>query len=260
MARSTPLERTFSDSEFDRFATFMKTVTYTERNPLNTEAFYLWCMLRRDQPEQFIESGTFKGYSANFLCEALSHNPNAPEFTTIGYDLENCLVEARARLDHYAFAKVVEGNSFDVIETIADKTKSTAFFIDGPKGKNLKPFLKKIFALYPNITFIAIHDAEPDGKSGNRKIAQSYEHSCDVFFCGSEFQEHYTRLDAPLFDAMPEDLWRPYSLKGQPISSYGTETAFIVPNPDKTSALGQIKSLPRRARKALGAAFGQKPR
>lgn len=251
MARSGPLDRTFSDGELDSFERFMTTVTYTERNPLNTEAFYMWCMLRRDRPVQFIESGTFKGYSANFICEALSHNDNSPQFTTIGFDLENCLVEARARLEPYPFARVVEGDSFDVIETIEDKSLSTAFFIDGPKGKNLKPFLKKVFALFPNICFVAIHDAEPDGKSGNRRIALSYAHTYDVFFCGSEFQTHYARLDEPLFKVMAEDLWRPYRLKGQPISSYGTETAFIVPNAQKASALGQIRSLPGRLATAL---------
>jgi len=233
MARSVPLDWQDSDGMMNDFEQFLKTVTYSERNPLNTEAFYLWCMVRRDQPEQFIESGTFKGYSATFLCEALAGNSNNPSFTTIGYDLENCLIVARDKLAKYEFAEVVEGDSFLVVDDIQDKSKPTAFFIDGPKGKNLRPLLEKLFEIYSDIVFIAIHDAEKESGSGNRKIALSFENQCDVFFCGADFQERYRHLDEPLFDVMPEDLWRPYRLKGKDMESYGSETAFIVPNPEK---------------------------
>ena len=80
------------------FKEFSSQVEASGRNPLNSEMFFLWCMIRTTRPQLVIESGTFRGYSASFICEALRQNDNQAEFVTFGYNLENCLPYARQRL------------------------------------------------------------------------------------------------------------------------------------------------------------------
>lgn len=54
----------FSPEDYlKEFNEFLGTVEYSDRNPLNTEMFFMWCMIRRFKPLLFIESGTFRGYS-----------------------------------------------------------------------------------------------------------------------------------------------------------------------------------------------------
>ncbi|RLC81225.1 MAG: hypothetical protein DRJ03_08275 [Chloroflexi bacterium] len=82
----------FQDDEYlDEFEDFVGTVTWSDRNPFNTEMFFLWSMIRSTKPKLFVESGTFKGYSANLICEALERNGNGAEFITIGFNFQNCL-------------------------------------------------------------------------------------------------------------------------------------------------------------------------
>ena len=87
------------------FSDFLSTVEWSDRSPLNTEMFFLWSMIRATKPELFIESGTFRGYSANFICEALKRNNNGAKFITFGFNLEHCLPSARERLKQYTYPR-----------------------------------------------------------------------------------------------------------------------------------------------------------
>ena len=107
----------FQDDEYlDEFEDFVGTVTWSDRNPFNTEMFFLWSMIRSTKPKLFVESGTFKGYSANLICEALERNGNGAEFITIGFNFQNCLPFARRRLEGYRFARVIEGDSREILK------------------------------------------------------------------------------------------------------------------------------------------------
>jgi len=215
----------------EQFVTFLDNVAYTPRNPLNTEMFFIWCMIQTFKPALFIESGTYKGYSANFICEGLKHISKDINFLTYGYNLEDCIPYAIERLSIYDFAKVVEGNSRELIRDFNSERRSTAFFIDGPKGKNLPQLVFSIINSFNNIAFIAVHDCEQESGSNNRWFVEQFR--CLGFssmFCGTDFQEKFAYLDKPLIGMEGMSNWRPYYKHDRPTPSYGTETGYLIPD------------------------------
>ena len=226
----------FNENQYlEEFVSFLSKVSFTDRNPLNTEMFFLWCMIRSTKPKVFIESGTFKGYSANFICEALSHNDNDAKFITFGFNLENCLPFALERLKNYPFAQVVMGDSRQLVAAMPKQADSTAFFIDGPKGRNMIPLFRAILARFTNIQFIAIHDCQKESGSRNRWHMQSFfSGEFSTMFCDSKFQDNFSYLDKNLIGKSELVDWKPYSWNGQKQDSYGSETGYVLP------MLGQI--------------------
>ncbi len=223
----------FKDNKYlVEFTDFLDRVAYSERNPLNTEMYFLWSMIRSTQPELFIESGTYKGYSANFICEALKRNGGEVEFVTMGYNLENCLPYSSHRLEPYPFARVEEGDSRVLIKTLwKNEPRSAGFFIDGPKGRNMPPLLFSILRRFRNIEFIAVHDCEKESGSGNRwYIEKFFGKEYPIMYCDSSFQDRFAHLDKTLIGKSETSKWRPYYLNGKRRASYGTETGFILPN------------------------------
>lgn len=221
----------FHDSQYlEEFNGFMHTVAYSDRNPLNTEMFFLWSMIRATKPKLFIESGTFRGYSANFICEALYRNDNEAEFITFGYNLDNCLPYARRRLRRYPFSCVVETDSREAIKSWKNETRKTAFFIDGPKGRNMPPLFFAVLRNFVDIEFIAVHDCEIESGSGNRwYIEKFFRKEFPIMYCDTLFQEKLSYLDEPLIRKSKTSDWRPYHLHGKMRKSYGTETGYILP-------------------------------
>ncbi len=233
--------RYFNDHQYLReFEDFLDSVTYTERNPLNTELFFLWSMIRSTKPKLFIESGTFRGYSANFICEALARNANNVEFVSFGFNLDNCISYASQRLAKYEFARVVEGDARELITGFASESRPTAFFIDGPKGRNIPPLLFNILKLFANIIFIAVHDCEEESGSGNRwYVSNFFGNQYDYILCDSSFQERLSFLDQDLINRPEMHYWKPYFISGKPQDSYGTQTCFVIPK-EKISRLNRI--------------------
>lgn len=187
-------------------------------------------MIRATRPELFIESGTFRGYSANFICEALKRNDNGAVFVTYGFNLENCLPFARVRLQRYPFATVVEGDSRKALRSWQKETRSTAFFVDGPKGRNIPPLFLAISQNFRNTRFIAVHDCQKESGSRNRMYVSSFfggEYS--IMFCDSRFQEKLSFLDEPLIGKSHLVDWMPYHWNGAKQDSYGTETGYVLP-------------------------------
>ena len=222
----------FNPNDFlEQFTDVMKTVKFTPRNPLNTEMFFLWCMIQSFEPKLFIESGTYRGYSANYICEGLDQTEEDVQFISYGYNLEGCIPFAIERLTHYNFATVIEGNSIKKIRVFNGEKRKTAFFIDGPKGKNLPDLLFLIIEYFRDIAFIAVHDCERDSSSNNRWYVEELSRlGFSLLFCGKEFQEEYSYLDVPLIDNEDMGHWRPYIRFGRPTSSYGTETGYLIPD------------------------------
>lgn len=237
----------FDDSEYlDEFADFLKTVVWSDRSPLNTEMLFLWSMIRSTKPQLFIESGTFKGYSADFICEALTHNHNDAEFTTYGFNLEDCIPFARERLARHPFARVIEGDSRVMLRDRPRETRATAFFIDGPKGKNLPPLLFNILARFPNVLFIAIHDCQRESGSRNREYLEGFfGWEFPVMYCDADFQDKFRYLDEPLVGKSQLVDWKPYHWNGARQASYGTETGYVLP------VLGRIGTPVSRAFRRL---------
>jgi hypothetical protein len=192
--------------------------------------FFLWAMIRSTKPKLFIESGTFKGYSANFICEALKHNDNDAEFITFGFSLENCLTFARQRLKEYSFARVIEGDSRELLKAWPNETRPTAFFIDGPKGWNMSPLFFAIQAKFANIQFIAVHDSQQESGSRNRwHLLKFFGGEYPLMFCESNFQKKFSYLDESLIGKSELVDWKPYYWNGIKQDSYGTETCYILP-------------------------------
>lgn len=211
------------------FKSYINEVEYTDRTPLNTEMFYMWCMIRTLKPEIFIESGTFKGYSASIICEALSRNDNNPKFITIGFNLDNCIPYATKRLSKYKFAKVIEGDSREYLKNFKIINKRAAFFVDGPKGSNMYPLFKIILKKFPDFQFIGVHDCNKENGSGNRYcINNFFGREFPILYSDIPFQEKYSHLDKPLINASTVKQWRPYHFNDEPIESYGTETGYII--------------------------------
>ena len=221
----------FHDGEYlDEFIDFLKTVAWSDRSPLNTEMFFLWSMIRSTKPEVFIESGTFMGYSANFICEALGRNNNNAEFTTYGFNLGNCLPFARKRIERYPFARVIEGDSRELLKARPRETRSTAFFIDGPKGKNMPPLFFSILARFSNVQFIAVHDSQKESGSRNRYYLEKFfGREYPIMYCDASFQDKFSRLDEPLIGKSELVDWKPYHWNGMKQASYGTETGYVLP-------------------------------
>lgn len=213
----------------EEFKAFLPSVEYSDRNPLNTEMFFIWCMIRTIKPELFIESGTFRGYSATFICEALSHNENGAEFITLGNNLENCIPFARKRLEKYSFARVIETDSRKYLAEAPLEKRPTAFFIDGPKGKNMPPVFVAIQKRFQNVQFVAVHDCERESGSHNRRrVRQYYGAEFPIMFCDAEFQDPLQDMDVDLIGKSEVASWRPYHFRGKDRKSYGWETAYVL--------------------------------
>jgi predicted O-methyltransferase YrrM len=217
------------DTYLNEFRAFLGTVAYSERNPLNTEMFFLWCMIRTFKPKLFVESGTFRGYSAQFICEALARNANDAEFITLGFNLDDCLPFARRRLAPYPFAQVIEVDSRLFIRQLAREDRPSAFFIDGPKGRNMPPLFEAIERRFSNILFIAVHDCERESGSRNRRhVEQYYGVEFPIIYCDAAFQVPLQELDEGLIGRSELTDWRPFFFRGAPRASYGTETAYVL--------------------------------
>ncbi len=224
------MERPFADSRYlEEFAVFLPSVSGSDRSPLNTEMYFLWSMIRTTKPTLFIESGTYRGYSASFICEALRRNENGAEFVSYGYDLEDCLSEARRTLSSYRFARVIEGDSREHLASWPFETRSAAFFIDGPKGHNMPPLFYTLSKRFTNKAFIAVHDCEPDSGSYNRWYTETFwSPAYPIIYCDSRFQVRYSFLDEALIRESEPPHWKPYYLHGQRRVSYGTQTGFVL--------------------------------
>lgn len=233
------------DDYLDEFRAFLPSVEFSERNPLNTEMFFLWCMIRAQRPQLFIESGTFRGYSATFACEALARNDDGAEFVTIGFNLENCLPFARERLARYPFARVVEADSRQLLAEWPPEQRRTAFFVDGPKGRNMLPLFDVLERRFTKVSFIAVHDCERESTSRNRRrVRQFYGLEHPILYCDSAFQVPLQDMDTPLIGRSELADWRPFHFKGADRKSYGSETAYILRGVSKPA------SLPRAVRRA----------
>lgn len=220
----------FSPDEYvDEFREFLTTVEYSDRNPLNTEMFFLWCMIRTVKPVVFVESGTFRGYSAHFICEALRRNANGAEFVTIGFNLNDCIPFARERLKTYSFATVVEGDSREYVARLPVEHRPSAFFVDGPKGRHMLPLFRAIQNRFANVRFVAVHDCERESGSLNRRrVRQYFGLEFPILFCDATFQVRYQQMDECLIGKSELALWRPYFFRGQKQESYGTETGYVL--------------------------------
>lgn len=224
------MERPFNASLYEEeFAAFLPTVAVSDRCPLNTEMFFLWCMIRTSKPTLFIESGAYRGYSAAFICEALKRNNNGAEFITYGYDSQGCLRDARQRLSRYRFAQVIEGDSRKHLSCWATETRPTAFFVDGPKGRNMPPLFYTIDKQFGNKVFLAVHDCEPESGSGNRWYLETFwSPAYPIIYCDSTFQTSCSSFDEALAGEPESSHWKPYHLHGKRRVSYGTETGFVL--------------------------------
>jgi len=222
----------------ENFDSILDNIAYTPRNPLNTEMFFMWCMIQTFKPDLFIESGTYKGYSANFICEGLKHTSKDVNFVTYGYNLEDCIPYAIDRLSIYEFANVIEGNSCAQIRDFKGEKRSTAFFIDGPKGKNLPFLLFSINELFENIAFIAVHDCERESGSNNRWYIEHFANfGYSLLYCDASFQEEFTSLDKTLIGSEDMSMWQPYQKSGKPTASYGTGTGYLIPHSGNRSEI-----------------------
>lgn len=214
----------------NEFNEFLPSVEFSDRNPLNTEMFFMWCMIRTFRPKLFIESGTYQGYSGTFICEALKRNDDGARFVTIGFDLDGCMSRARSRLGVYDHAQVIEGDSRIEIESIGSPEDGVAFFIDGPKGRNLPPLLASIERRFRNTIFLAVHDCEKE-HSPNRALVEAYYRSVyPLYYCDGNFQDAYAEMDEPLVGRSELVDWKPYHWNGERRKSYGTETAYVMPS------------------------------
>jgi len=167
-------ERFFAkDAYLAEFQRFLPTVEWSDRSPLNTTMFFLWSMIRSTKPKLFVKSGTFMGYSAHFICEAIRLNDNDARFVTFGFNLENCMPFARKRLRNYPFAEVVEGDSRNLIGQLRTAVPA-AFYVDGPKGVNMLPLFYEILGGFENIEFVAMHDCERGSGSRNRWYVERF--------------------------------------------------------------------------------------
>jgi len=222
-------ERFFAKNAYlAEFQRFLPTVDWSDRSPLNTEMFFLWSMIRSTKPKLFVESGTFMGYSAHFICEAIRLNDNNARFVTYGFNLEDCILFARKRLRNYPFAEVVEGDSRTLIGQLRTK-EPVAFFIDGPKGVNMLPLFYEILGTFENIEFLAVHDCEKESGSRNRwYVERFFGLNYATMYCEKEFQTRFGYLDESLIGRSRVSPWRPFKMRGQTTASYGTETGYVI--------------------------------
>lgn len=215
--------------DLEEFREFLSEVAVTQRCPLPTEMYFLWSMIRWMRPTLFIESGTFRAFSSTFICDALERNSNGAEFVSFGFDLDDCLKQARQRLSRYPFAQVVEGDSRPRLARWPLERRPTAFFIDGPKGRNMPPLLYAILKRFKNPLFIAVHDCERESGSGNRWYLETFfAPEREIVFCGAEFQESLSFLDEGLIGHPAVADWKPHWRGGKPMVSYGTETGYVL--------------------------------
>jgi hypothetical protein len=160
----------------------------------------------------------------------LARNKNDAEFISYGFNLENCIPYASKRLAKYRFAQVIEGDSRELLFRFINESRSTAFFIDGPKGRNMPPLFSTILKSFKNILFIAVHDCEEENGSGNRWYVLNYfNKQFDYLFCDSPFQDQFSFLDEALIGRPEMEYWKPFYRSGKPQRSYGTQTCFAIP-------------------------------
>jgi len=199
---------------------------FTDRNPLNTEMFFLWCLVKSSPIINLYESGTFQGYSAEILAKAIATKPI--NFTTIGLSLDDSYDFARNRLKGFSNVSVVEGNSVEWVKQQEKSNDRCGWWIDGPKGKNMLPLFDAIGEKYESVEWIAVHDAEPEDWSGNRKRTINYfSDTVPISFTEESFQKKYSYMDKPLIGKSSIEPWYPHKQRGLEDTSYGTQTIIV---------------------------------
>ena len=227
------------DTLLPEFYAFAQNVKWTGRNPLNTELFFLWSIIQKLQPLVFFESGTFKGYSSEFICEALSRYNSSVEFMTFDINMFDSVNYAKSRLKRFKFADVCEGDSRAALKKLKNEDRPTAFFVDGPKGQNMIPLFMLLLRQFENISFIAVHDCHI-GNWNRRYLRDFFSFEYPLIFTDSKFQEKYAFLDEPLIGRSSDSPWRPYFFQGREQQSYGTETGYVIPS------VGRLPDAPPR--------------
>ena len=124
---------------------------------------------------------------------------------------------------------MVEADSREYVANLPRDDRSVAFFIDGPKGKNMPPLFAAIQERFSNVLFIAVHDCERESGSRNRKrVEQYFAPEFPIMYCDGAFQLPYAQLDRCLIGKSELTSWRPFHCNGMKRESYGTETAYIL--------------------------------
>jgi len=99
-----------------------------------------------------IESGVWKGFSTEIWARTGRE--------VLAMDL-NVQSEARSRLSKYKNVEVIQGDGSVMIPQALERSnRSTAVFIDGPKGEFALRLAERVLKR-PNVKFVALHDMRP---------------------------------------------------------------------------------------------------
>lgn len=200
---------------------------FEERGVLNSEMLAACSVAEELGVDVFIESGRWRGHSTEILARYFGGKPVQVESIELFRDDNARYVERKMR--PYANTTLRYGDANRLIPYLARKyrNKKIAILFDGPKGRRAIDLFRLSLAESPHVIVGFFHDMrQPTETMPNPErglMEKSFE---QVFFTDdTDFVKGFRDLDKSCMTA----LWKPYSIDGKPIGSYGPTLAVAVP-------------------------------
>ena len=130
-------------------------VKHSKHGVLYSEAFFLCSVIKDNDIDTIIESGTCYGVSTEYFAKCF---PNKKIITVDKLVLEgsNTYDFAYERLKNFDNVKQITGDSFEIIPELTKTNKNICLFIDGPKGNLAIKLMNS--ALNSEVKIVAFHD------------------------------------------------------------------------------------------------------
>ncbi|MBI4342273.1 MAG: class I SAM-dependent methyltransferase [Candidatus Omnitrophica bacterium] len=229
------------------FEQLIATMRYEPHGIVNTAGLLLYAMVRHYRPRLFVESGTGRGYSTQFIAEALRANGNGARLVTFGLAHDDNLQAARERLARYPFVTVIEGEAQRRLPAALNGLTAlpSAVFIDGPKAKD-PAFGQLLTQLYrfSDLLFIALDDCQqhvppgldPDGRFPRgflnlhrvklaKLAARLPRGRYQLGFMSNVFSERFAYLNEPIYRVV--DGMGPYRFRRSRQLSHSFEIGVV---------------------------------
>lgn len=224
---------TSSRRHFDEFASVAG--KFEDRGILHSEMLAVCSLIESQKINVIIESGRWRGQSTEILAKYFHAKPVQIESIELFHDNNALYVEAK--LARHSNVQLHYGDANRLVPFLAKKHpgKKIAVLFDGPKGKSAINLFRLSFLQAPNIVLGFFHDMRlPTSEMPNIGRKEMEEIFPQAFFTDdTDYVKEFQTLDEQCTTA----LWKPYSIDGNPIGSYGPTLAIIVPSQkDRNSA------------------------
>ncbi len=219
---------------------------FEDRGILNSEMLAVCGVSEELGVEVLIESGRWRGHSTEVLAKYFAGKPVALESIEAFHDDNAKYVEEKMR--PYANLNLHYGDANWVVPRLVRKHRhrKIAILFDGPKGRVALDIFRLCLSCSDNVLVGFFHDMrQPTAEMPNGSRGEMASDFPDAFYTDdSDYVEDFRVFD----DGCHDFHWRPHTIHGKPIGSYGPTLGVSIPTErDKKNAQAERVRLQRMA-------------